>query len=45
MCKGSYIKLIKNRKIYRLYSTDIQNIHKHIQKSRPALPKYKEKSY
>ena len=40
MCKGSYVKLMKDKRQYKLYSADIQNIHKHIKKNRPALPKY-----
>ena len=40
MCKSTFVTLAKGKRKYKLYSSDIQNVHTLISKKRPRLPKY-----
>ena len=40
MTKSSFVSMTKGKKKYKLYATDIKDVHKLIVKKRPTLPKF-----
>ena len=40
MTKSSFVSMTKGKKKYKLYATDIKDVHKLIIKKRPTLPKF-----